>query len=415
MPQNLIPLYARTDCKKVRSHRKDVEEVWKYNNGFPKELLTENNFIKHHDARNNMGLPGLDFELVYKTYDPETDEKYFYPILISLQAEYERYSQIEIESNVLEDVRAGKCYILISNVFEGWGWDYWNAIAIFLMKKYNLTEENFVMLTGNLAENERFKTVYFNNWERTVIHQNPEIAFNDSRRNILEQRQRKNAFICLNRRPHPHRFALVTLLHNLEGKGITTFAREADSSEGHYQNQKNIFKDKYPKIARYFDKWNLEERFPLTIDDGLNPKVDNPVHDKMTYKFHDSYLHILAETFGDDAKGRMFFSEKIFKPVLYFQPFVIIGQSGSLAAFRKLGYKTFDPIIDESYDTVIDNQERIIQAYGAIKKFCDRSLYQIHKDYERMEEIYFYNFGHLMKRMCTLDLELKKELQEILK
>jgi len=52
------------------------------------------------------------------------------------------------------------------------------------------------------------------------------------------------------------------------------------------------------------------------------------------------------------------FSEKEAKPIIAKRPFVIFGSKGQLRAFRSLGFKTFDPVIDESYDDIDDKRER---------------------------------------------------------
>lgn len=52
------------------------------------------------------------------------------------------------------------------------------------------------------------------------------------------------------------------------------------------------------------------------------------------------------------------FSEKEAKPIVAKRPFIVFGACRQLEAFRSLGFKTFDAVIDESYDTIEDKQER---------------------------------------------------------
>ena len=46
-----------------------------------------------------------------------------------------------------------------------------------------------------------------------------------------------------------------------------------------------------------------------------------------------------------------FITEKTYRNIKYKKPFIIMGQHISLASLHKLGYKTFHPLIDESYDS----------------------------------------------------------------
>ncbi len=51
-------------------------------------------------------------------------------------------------------------------------------------------------------------------------------------------------------------------------------------------------------------------------------------------------------------------SEKIFKPMLGQQPFVVFGSVDSLKYLHREGFETFDNLFDETYDTIIDDIDR---------------------------------------------------------
>ena len=75
--------------------------------------------------------------------------------------------------------------------------------------------------------------------------------------------------------------------------------------------------------------------------------------------YSDSYLSLVLETLYDaEQSGGAFLTEKTFKAVLNAHPFVIFGCPNTLATLRSLGYRTFDPVIDNSYDAVVDNTLR---------------------------------------------------------
>jgi hypothetical protein len=54
-----------------------------------------------------------------------------------------------------------------------------------------------------------------------------------------------------------------------------------------------------------------------------------------------------------------FISEKIFKPIAYYHPFVVWGSAYSLQYLREQGFKTFGHVIDESYDNETDPAKRL--------------------------------------------------------
>jgi hypothetical protein len=82
--------------------------------------------------------------------------------------------------------------------------------------------------------------------------------------------------------------------------------------------------------------------------------------------YNQSWFSIVAET---DYK-RNFFTEKTAKVLLGRKLFVYIGAAGALKDLRHLGFKTFDGIIDESYDLEDDDKKRWIMAFNQIKSVC---------------------------------------------
>lgn len=63
-------------------------------------------------------------------------------------------------------------------------------------------------------------------------------------------------------------------------------------------------------------------------------------------------------------------SEKSFRNILYGIPFVLIGSKYSLKELRRIGFKTFDSLIDESYDEA-DDSIRMDMAIKAAKELLN--------------------------------------------
>ena len=67
--------------------------------------------------------------------------------------------------------------------------------------------------------------------------------------------------------------------------------------------------------------------------------------------YDQTYCSVVVET--SVSEGQMLFvTEKSFKPLAYFHPFLSVSQPGTLDWIRSLGFETFDNLFDESYDTV---------------------------------------------------------------
>lgn len=128
----------------------------------------------------------------------------------------------------------------------------------------------------------------------------------------------------------------------------------------------------------------------------------------------DSYFEICFETFiHTDYKS---LTEKVFKPIINFQPFIFVAFPGALKLLKDLGFKTFEPFIDESYDNESDNVLRMVMIMNEIKRLCKMDKSEIHKWYWQMEDILIHNHKTLLNYNQTkiFGEELVKEFSSFM-
>jgi len=107
---------------------------------------------------------------------------------------------------------------------------------------------------------------------------------------------------------------------------------------------------------------------------------------------YSAFWHIVTETvFYYD---KLHLTEKIFKPIVSKQPFMLLAAPGNLAYLKSYGFKTFDSVIDESYDTIKDNDARIDTVVAQMKWYCNLSQKEKSRVIERLAPIVEYNFQH---------------------
>ena len=117
-------------------------------------------------------------------------------------------------------------------------------------------------------------------------------------------------------------------------------------------------------------------------------------HDRELYL--NSYFQIVTETECPNS-GTIFFTEKIMKPLMNLQPFIVITSSGFIKALKSLGFKTYDGLFDESYDDIEDRWERFDFITKEIDKILSKSPEQVRDLYEKYFEICVYNRNHLIQ------------------
>lgn len=96
--------------------------------------------------------------------------------------------------------------------------------------------------------------------------------------------------------------------------------------------------------------------------------------------YNDTNFSLVSESLATGIWCQdLYVSEKTFKPISLGHPFVIFGSTGTLDYLHRVGFKTFDHIIDESYDLVADPIMRL----DKIVKVVD-NLYQEFKQGRRL-------------------------------
>jgi len=89
-------------------------------------------------------------------------------------------------------------------------------------------------------------------------------------------------------------------------------------------------------------------------------------------------------------------TEKTFRPILTKRPFIIIGDRGCLDVVKKLGFKTFDSLWDESYNNIHHPGERIRAAIDTLQSICSLDAQQQKHMIDLCRPIVEYNFRHYM-------------------
>ncbi len=85
------------------------------------------------------------------------------------------------------------------------------------------------------------------------------------------------------------------------------------------------------------------------------------------------------------------FSEKEAKPIVAKRPFIIVGSKDHLKAFRKLGFQTFSPVIDESYDNEPDLNKRFHMIFEAMQKLTQQDPKDV---YSKLRSVLEHNHQH---------------------
>lgn len=88
--------------------------------------------------------------------------------------------------------------------------------------------------------------------------------------------------------------------------------------------------------------------------------------------YSDTYFSLVTETVFDYPYS--FRTEKMWKPIAMGHPFLVVGSQGYYQDLHRLGFKTFGNLIDESFDSISNNQERLERIAQTVEWLCQQDL-----------------------------------------
>lgn len=136
----------------------------------------------------------------------------------------------------------------------------------------------------------------------------------------------------------------------------------------------------------------LNEDRVLDVDD-ITKIAGYGFEDKSLYE--NSFLSIVGETifYQNEEFKTGYLSEKVWKPIGHSHPFIILAPSKTLNYLKELGFKTFSPFIDESYDDIEDENLRLKKILEILENFSNKTLDEKYQFLFDVKDILEHNFN----------------------
>lgn len=237
-----------------------------------------------------------------------------------------------------------------------------------LCANHRLPSDCFVFVSANTACQELERCIYFQDHECFFYYVNREQTGNTT---TLQKRDYE--FTALSR---THKWWRASVMCDMAASGVLSrslwsYNTSCQTTESFNDNPIEI--DSTPNLRNNLAAFM--EKGPYRCDD-FDSRTQNDHHWVNQDLYERSYFHIILEThFDADQSGGTFLTEKTFKAIKYGQPFVIAGPPGSLQQLKKSGYRTFDHVIDNSYDTEINNTRRWIMLHETLKELQQGNMF----------------------------------------
>jgi hypothetical protein len=282
-------------------------------------------------------------------------KKYIFPILIRSAGYFAENKDVgfdEVSYHVFEDVRAGRCRIVLLFPLEGNSGDEYCKEDFAILNSWcirqNLNKEQVYYVHANhrgveLSEGMNFTYVPIDTFICWVPGLQEDIA-------EYKPRDHNDLFLCYNRQPRRHRIIMMCemIRANLLGRGLVSYYgnRIKDTVEEIKRSDRSDLLDQAQQ---------LDDLLPLEIDMDLGE--NNPAENLVPEHYERTFLSVVPETWYDN--NTLFYSEKTWKTLAAGHPFMLSSSYGMLAKLREQGYLTFGTWWDESYDEMTNINDRI--------------------------------------------------------
>jgi hypothetical protein len=171
------------------------------------------------------------------------------------------------------------------------------------------------------------------------------------------------AFDILLGQPKPHRDYVYNYItkRNLNDQVIMTYMKDFSKNIQEQDTSGWINEPGVEYVSPNF-KWTVTPISYFGYTMTLSQVVPISIYNQTAYS-------LVAET--NFRNHYSFYTEKTVKPILGRRLFIAIAGQHHLHNLRSLGFKTFEGIIDESYDTIADNEQRWKMACTEMRRLID--------------------------------------------
>jgi hypothetical protein len=293
-----------------------------------------------------------------------------------------------IPSKTLEEIRNWGGYLVINYVIDG------NISKYQLIKLYKCLRDlnippNKIIICHNDFHLEQMMKPIFGNFMPKLIHfcwslnskaeeyfkkkQQDDYSFwlDDTKKaeysfsnddDVENYNNKKHKFLNFNRRIRTHRAEILYFLwkNDIIQNNLVSYDYKLLTENSLDELKRKLNEQEFNNFENF-----LKETSPNTIDyTDLENVWGYGFENKDVYM--KSLISIVSETLFYEESG--YLSEKIWKPIVHGHPFILAGPHNSLKFLKNMGFQTFHPIINESYDSEKNPNIRLSMIFDEIKR-----------------------------------------------
>jgi hypothetical protein len=210
--------------------------------------------------------------------------------------------------------------------------------------------------------------------------------------------QRPYSFLFTNRKIRPHRRYLILELQKRSLLDHALWSCLSDYNTYSHPDHNRVYADGVSMPIKLLDAGYDPDVAPDWIDGVIYPE-----------QYQDTWFTLVSETVFEYPYS--FRTEKIWKPILAGHPFLVCANAGFYRDLRNLGFRTFDRLIDESFDSIINGKDRLDRLIDTVEWLCDQDLAEF---WQASRDVCLYNHQHALELHNSLAQNFTPRLLEFM-
>lgn len=289
---------------------------------------------------------------------------------------------VDHRDKILSMIGRKDLIVFFDNVAEG-SWTLVNQLRA--MELSQLALEKKLLLIGGGDIEPLYAHVQFDHFLVSILRYDENIQSMQSMEQIFSKPNKPYKFLFLNGRSRPHRkylyerFKEVGILDQslwtvLDGR--PSFGKEFKLE----RNGTNLMTTT-TTLRRLPKEYEFKSYKDTTVESVLSERsfIKHQMFNNEWGEVYlepapyiDTYFSLITETVFEYPYS--FRTEKIAKPLAIGHPFIVAANTGFYRDLRNLGFRTFSHVIDESFDTIENHQDRMDRIFEIVSDLCQQDL-----------------------------------------
>jgi hypothetical protein len=340
-------------------------------------------------------------------YFYNSNEKFIYPVVLYSNDLFEKYEIVELNNLLVESIKKKKAKLVFFYITEGWfgedisHYNWLDRLSI----KYKFDKEDIVIITSNLLAEEvytgdNFTIIPYNYFTDelffALINKKDEHNLNSFKikyLNFVDNFKLEKHFLCFNNLSKLHRlWMFYELMNNVKLKDKSILSLNKNTTNKTFYDIVSITNNR--ELMEYYKTYDSTIGYSY---DTTNWIKDVQTGDSINIEAHlKTFVNVITETLT--SPDIIFITEKTYKSIYTCQPFIIVGNFGTIKKLKELGFKTFDNWWDESYDNEADLDIRIQKIVNVLEEIASWDLNKCAKVRNEMKEVLVHNYNKMLDK-----------------